>query len=68
MDDVMLGYIARTTAIEEIITTLSQEDHPNDEDIQMRAQEKAGIWFKDMTEEETDYVISQVNKKWYWYH
>lgn len=64
----MLGYIARSEAIESIISYLSQSPDPNDEDTQITAQEQEGIWFKDMTTEETDYIVSQVNKKWSWYH
>lgn len=68
MDDVMLGYIARSEAIESIIKYLSQSPDPNDEDTQITAQEREGIWLKDMTTEETDYIVNQVNKKWSWYH
>lgn len=68
MDDTMLGYIARTTAIDEIIDTLAHSDNPNNEDLQYEVQESAGIWFKDMTADETEYIVNQVNKKWHWYH
>lgn len=64
----MLGYIARSEAIEGIIEFLSQSPDPNDEDTQTAAQEQEGICFKDMTTEETNYIVNQVNKKWSWYH
>lgn len=64
----MLGYIARSEAIESIISYLSQSPDPNDEDAQAFIQEREGVWFRDMTTEETDYIVNQVNKKWYWYH
>lgn len=64
----MLGYIARSEAIESIIEFLSQSPDPNDENTQIAAQEQEGICFKDMTIEETNYIVNQVNKKWSWYH
>lgn len=68
MDDTMLGYVARTTAIDKMIDALAHSDNPNNEDLQYEVQESAGIWFKDMTTDETEYIVNQVNKRWYWYH
>lgn len=68
MDDTMLGYIARTTAIEQIIDILAHADDPNNESVQYDAQQSVGIWFSSMTTEEKNYIVDTVNRQWSWFH
>lgn len=62
MDDMYLGYMVRTEAIENIIEYLSLVDDPDDESEQEFIQEQEGIWFRDMTSDETNYIIEKVNR------
>lgn len=60
MDNTALGWAARITAMDEIVSRLAEAEDPDDLDTQREIQNNVGLYFSDMTTSEQECIIQAV--------